>query len=328
MNGIYRRGRVFWFVYRKNGVRKFVSLKTINEFEAVTLALGILDSVRRIESFPAQSDLTNFLEYRHPRISANFHRDTSLVLLAWLKESRINTVSEITTAKLQIWFDHKCQLVKVSTAAKYLTWVRVFLNWCIDQHLRNDNPATEVKMPRFHKPFRKVFVSKKTVKMLLDECQDPELKYCLFAGFHAGLRFNEVVMSRPEWFDLTEGLLHVTRSQEWFTKDDEDRTIPLTDDFAAFLRVYGLRVPYMIGCHKKKGKRYRYTFRKRFEHYVHSKGVLITFHDCRRTFASLHASAGTSIYKISKWLGDGVQVVEKHYGHLTPKDEQINAAFG
>ena len=237
-------------------------------------------------------------------------------------------IADISQAQLQSWFDQKCQRVKVSSAASYLTWIRVFFDWTIKETIRFDNPALRIEVPRFRKPFRKVFVSKAVVQGCLEQCQDMELKYCLFCGFHAGLRFSEVIASRPEWFDLTEGLLHVTRSESFQTKDGEDRTIPLTDKFLAFLKVYGLRLPYMIGAHKPEiGQRYRFSFRHRFEHYMKSRGVSMNFHDCRRTFASLHASSGTSIYKIARWLGDGVQVVEKHYAHLCPRDVEINQAF-
>ena len=34
-----------------------------------------------------------------------------------------------------------------------------------------------------------------------------------------------------------------------------------------------------------------------------------------------------AIHKIAKWLGDGVEVVQNHYGHLMPKDEDIEKAF-
>jgi integrase len=276
---------------------------------------------------PPTESLEDFLRYRATRIGRNFHRDTALVLRLWLKEIKLESVEDCQTEQLQTWFDHKCQSVKLATAASYLTWIRVYFDWVIRQGVRSDNPALGVEVPRFRKPFRKVFVSKSTVQRLLDNCRNPELKYCLYCGFHAGLRFSEVVMSRPAWFDLTEGLLHVTRFEEFETKDGEDRSIPLTDDFLGFLRVYGFRAPYMIGNKLREGKRYRFTFRTRFLSYVKKEGVAISFHDCRRTFASLHASHGTSIFKIAKWLGDGVQVVERHYGHLTPADRQINDAF-
>ena len=50
------------------------------------------------------------------------------------------------------------------------------------------------------------------------------------------------------------------------------------------------------------------------------KCVWVTPHVMRHTFASLLASRDGSIYKIAKWLGDGVEVTQKHYAHLLPKD--------
>jgi hypothetical protein len=44
----------------------------------------------------------------------------------------------------------------------------------------------------------------------------------------------------------------------------------------------------------------------------------------RRSFASNLASAGVSIYKVAQWLGDGVEVVERSYGHLAPADQDVN----
>ena len=100
-------------------------------------------------------------------------------------------------------------------------------------------------------------------------------------------------------------------------------------DFLAFLRVYGLRVPWMIAPGKKPGgrSRYRFDFGRRFENYVARKNVHMCFHDCRRTFASLHATAGTSLLKIAHWLGDDYETVERHYAHLAPADMEINRAF-
>ena len=53
----------------------------------------------------------------------------------------------------------------------------------------------------------------------------------------------------------------------------------------------------------------------------------VTPHVMRHTFASLLASEGVSIYKITLWLGDDVRVVQKHYAKLLPKDEDIECAF-
>lgn len=272
--------------------------------------------------------LNRYLAAKRPYISPNYFRDLKAVLNAFLRD--FGSIESVSTDSLQAWANQKLGLIKTSTVAAYLFSIRQFFDWLIKQKLvSGNNPADGVILPRHRKPFRKVFVSGAVVRMLISECEDQELKYCLFCGFHAGLRFNEVVMSRPEWFSLPEGLLHVTRSEDWDTKDHEDRTVPLTNDFLAFLRVYGLRVPWMIAPHKKTGgrHRYRFDFSRRFENYVASKNVHMCFHDCRRTFASLHATAGTSIYKIASWLGDDVDVVQRHYAHLCPADPEVNRAF-
>ena len=53
----------------------------------------------------------------------------------------------------------------------------------------------------------------------------------------------------------------------------------------------------------------------------------MTPHIMRHTFASLLASSGVSIYKIAKWLGDDVRVVQRHYAKLLPNDGEIERAF-
>ncbi len=65
--------------------------------------------------------------------------------------------------------------------------------------------------------------------------------------------------------------------------------------------------------------RYRYDFRRFFDDYMQEQGAgRVTAHTMRRTFASLHASAGTPLYHIAKWLGDDITTTQNHYAHLAP----------
>ena len=74
--------------------------------------------------------------------------------------------------------------------------------------------------------------------------------------------------------------------------------------------------------------KYRADFQKSFNAVLDRCGLgEFTFHDLRRTFASLLVSRGVSIYKVAKWLGDEVQVVEGTYGHLIPQDDEVNASW-
>lgn len=103
----------------------------------------------------------------------------------------------------------------------------------------------------------------------------------------------------------------------------------MTNEFKAFLEVYGLRSPFMLRPEIEPGKyRYRYDFRKAFDGLVERAGLAdVTFHDLRRTFASLLVSKGVSLYKVAKWLGDELETVQQHYGHLIPQDDEINVIW-
>ena len=86
-----------------------------------------------------------------------------------------------------------------------------------------------------------------------------------------------------------------------------------------------MREPYMLAPQSTQGRsRYRYDFRRPFAEYMAAHGESwISPHTMRRTFASLHASAGVSIYKIAVWLGDDVRVVQRHYAQLAPGNADI-----
>jgi hypothetical protein len=104
--------------------------------------------------------------------------------------------------------------------------------------------------------------------------------------------------------------------------------LQLTEKFQKFLEGYlANRNPdsYVLKPGQARGRaEYRYDFKRLL--YTHFKrcGVVCSIHDMRRSFASNRVSQGRSIYKVAKWLGDGVLVVEKTYGHLAPADRDID----
>jgi hypothetical protein len=74
----------------------------------------------------------------------------------------------------------------------------------------------------------------------------------------------------------------------------------LTNEFADWLRAhYTMSSGYVLAPKVQHGAyRYRFDFRAAFVKLVKRCG----FKDLRRTFASLHVSSGTSIYKVARWL--------------------------
>jgi integrase len=197
------------------------------------------------------------------------------------------------------------------------------------QKLCRENPAAGLHLARISARARRDFCTPAQVEKLIAECAREDLRFVLFAGFHAGLRKQEIIEARPFWFDVPNRQIHLRKHDGIQFKDREERSLPLTEEFALFLKGYGLRDPYMLRPEVAKGKSlYRYDFDRPFNDYMKRQGMeWVTTHTMRHTFASLLASSGENIFNIAVWLGDDVRVVQKHYAKLLPVQRDVGRAF-
>ena len=135
-------------------------------------------------------------------------------------------------------------------------------------------------------------------------------------------------MARVNWFDVDAGLLHVSKDSGFTSKNTENRVVPLTKEFLEFLRNYtkGRRSQdFALQPERLPGVwKYRYDFKRLVQSHFNKCGVCLDVHRMRRSFASNLVSDGVSFYKVAQWLGDGVEVVEGHYGYLAPQDQDID----
>jgi integrase len=336
LSGIYLRGKQFWFRYRHNGHQYRVSLQTSDAAEAVLRAMAIRDDPvlsgantlkREIDAY-----VTRQLEMR--KFTRNSAENRRAVLRCAADFFEVTEPARLSAEDVRRWYDwlkHRPDRpLTESTAQSYVMMLRGFLRSMVEQNKLRDNVAKKIEFAEIRTSARKGFCDKKTVDRLIKNCRRTDLKFVLFCGFHAGMRKEEIIQARREWFDLAGGVIHLQRSDSWEPKDKEDRTIPLTAAFKKFLdKGFITTGPFMLAPAVKQGEsRYRWDFRRPFHDYMVEQGTAwVTPHIMRHTFASLLASQGVSIYKIAKWLGDGVEVVQNHYAHLLPKDADIERAF-
>lgn len=348
MKGIRMRRGVFWFRGRIDGEVVQWSLGTSDEAQAI-LNYRRKRAELRMEQAEVQEEIPKgwksavaaYMEHQRGRGNSRATLDNdAALLLAFGRDMEWSSVRDVTTASVEKWMQ---RYNNQRTRFGYLEKLHRFLRWA----KVSPNPCAGIERPRkMPRAFRKRFLSREEAERVLatpytppprigeesarkSTISDEDLKFALYCALHAGLRKGEVCAARPNWFDVKAGLLHVLREADWRTKDQEDRTIPLTKEFVAFLRGYGMRSPYMLKPEKKPGKHlYRVDFKVAFRRHMKTCGISgVTFHDLRRTFASLHVSSGTPLFVVAKWLGDGLAVTERHYGHLAHDRGYIEKAW-
>jgi integrase len=331
IRGIYRRGNIFWYGRMVHGKRVQLSLQTCDYGEAVVKAIEIRADPFLISADPLRGEIEAFLDHKvrqneYSPASAESKRYALQEFWSFVKKA---DVSSITPADVERFYRELRRRVAESTAQGYITTLRSFFNRLVETRKVRTNVVKAVKLAKLDTKGRTDYCTPALRDKLIEKCKREDLKFVLFCGFHAGLRKAEIIEARPDWFDLTKGLIHVRKTESFRPKDRDERTIPMTKAFKSFLKAYGKRSSFMLHPEVPHGKsRYRWDFRRPWAEYVaEHKCAEVTPHIARHTFASLLASAGVSIYKIAQWLGNDVRVVQQHYAKLLPKNADIEAAF-
>lgn len=336
MKGLFKRHTMWWlrFTPLPGLPQQRFALGTDDMAEAIIRARDIQEQVTNNAREVAGSCQQEIEIYLHEQKKAGLAVSTlssrRYVLTKMVDKIGVKNPRLITKAGLQRWFDrHREQ--NAHTAVAYLNIAHFWMKWLVKRGKIPRDATRDVDIPKLPMRQRRNFLLPHQAVTLLEAASsNQDLKFAIYCGLHAGLRKLEVVEARANWFDLHSGLLHVQATDTFQPKDRDNRTIPLTNEFADWLRAhYTMGSGYVLAPKVQHGAyRYRFDFRAAFVNLVKRCGFKdLTFHDLRRTFASLHVSSGTSIYKVARWLGDRVDVVEDHYGHLIPNDSEINRAW-
>lgn len=336
MIGLYQRHKTWWIRFRAHGAgQQRICLHTHDEAEAIIKARALKAQahveIREImQSCEAEVD-TYLATVKRNGLATSTVSSRGYILKPFIKAMAAATPRAITREALQKWFWGRWE-AHPHTAVAYLNVVSWWFDWLVSRGKMRVNHAKAIEVPQ-NLPMqrRRRFLLPAEARRVIDECtENDDLKFALYCALQAGMRKLEVIEAPPAWFDLVAGLIHITETPTFTPKDREKRTVPMTEEFRDWLRdVHGVRSPFMLEPSVKHGKyRYRYDFRKAFDAHMERCGLAdVTFHDLRRTFASLLVSGGVSIYKVAKWLGDTVEQVELTYGHLIPQDDDINPSW-
>src|ERR1700756_5213163 len=140
----------------------------------------------------------------------------------------------------------------------YAAYVKTFAGWLCKSGYMASNALESYDLPEEKPMGRKNWLRKAEVSKVIGAVEPKysanakpatiekakqaaeDLKFILYCGFHAGLRKKEITMAKVSWFDLDHRLIHPQNMPEesYALKDEDNRTIDMTDEFHGFLTEY------------------------------------------------------------------------------------------
>ncbi len=343
--GIYKRGNIYWLKFQRDGKRRYISLDTADPVEAITRSNDLRGHRFPDEKTPFLRSVEEFLAEKQ-RLNL-YSRATARVHGAALREfggrAEGRSLDAIPPKLARDHYEALQARASETTAQIHVRALRAFFN--AHKKIARINPFADLELAKIDQPARVIYCTKPQRETLIKAASNDDLLFILLAGFDAGLRKNEIIEARVFFFDMAGHATHLQNTATLRLKDNEARAIPMTKRFRLFLRRYlkGKQPDdFALKPEVAHGKgTYRYDFHRPFNDFLDAvddngqslgrrtmtfNNRRVTAHVMRHTFASLLVQAGVSIYKVARWLGDGVEVVEDHYGHLAPKDSDIEKA--
>lgn len=237
------------------------------------------------------------------------------VVKSYCKMTGINQINQVTNHNVRAIFylGRTERKWSVNTFIVYHKTLLVFFRWCIKQGYMDQNPITDIEIPKkeVRLPLK---LNKQTALKLLEIVFNFPYDYkflryrnhAIFSVFiFAGLRKQELLNLKFTDIDLENFTIFVRQG-----KGNKDRLIPISYTLAQSLKRY-----------KEERKRLNKTnpeffcslrantgftdngLKKLTEQVRKSSGITFTVHKLRHTFATLMLEGGCDIYSLSKMMG-------------------------
>ena len=205
-----------------------------------------------------------------------------------------------------------------ATSNRYLSGLSLILRCCVeDWGWLEKNPARSIRrLPEKNASTR--FLSSNEKERLYQHCiKNKDLHDIVLLALNTGARRNELQELKWKEVDLNEKLITFK-----FTKNGEDRTIPISNEASMmlerrFIERNNVNGEWVFPAKRKDGPM---DFYKPFLKAIKEAEIKhFRFHDLRHTAGSYLASAGVTERFIAEILGHKTLEMVKRYTHLKPE---------
>lgn len=194
------------------------------------------------------------------------------------------------------------------TVNRYLSHIKVFLQWCRREGYRTVGVDGIVWDWREEHRGRIRWITYDEEEVLLSLVPDNVAKLITVA-IRTGCRRDELLTLQPD--NIEDGLLHL-----WKTKNNEPRTVPMDEETTELIRelVATQTMP------TRAELRYLWAVAKENMNLADDKEFV--FHACRHTCATRLVDAGVDVLIIKQWLGHKRIETTQRYAHVTASTMQ------
>jgi integrase len=139
------------------------------------------------------------------------------------------------------------------------------------------------------------------------------------------MRAGEITHSRTAWFDLRRGVIAIPgtepqrlpngKSHQWKTKNGDSREIPISADFAKFLKTFLRESEDHCLPSRRKSSDGLWDFRLPFRKFMSQVGRPDFFpHAMRHSWITHIVNSGNHVMQeVSAWSGDRLETIESNY---------------
>ncbi len=360
---LYRRGRLWWIWFYRDGKRVYQTTGTNNlkiaeetkrrierelfdgtEGLEHTIVRALRDPRRREGILAAlavppekdvQAALEEYLNYATTYKMPQTIYSDRLRLAAFFSNAGVKSLAEVTTRQVETFFAMKKNGdgVTDTTVLRYREALHAMFVWAVDVGYCLTNPVSKTHRPKLP-DLDPRFLTIKQIETCLKVVEGDPIEAIVETAIYAGPRREELCWMTVDDIDLDGRLIHVRRKivdgVEWMPKTKRNRKIPISTSLYPHLTRQRLRCgdgpwffPSPEGCRWDPD-----NLGHRLHFLMQGAGLPWTFLDFRHTFGSHLIQKGVSAEKIAKFMGNSAAVVRRHYARLIPEELHADVEFG
>jgi len=264
---------------------------------------------------------------RRPR-GLDAYQDQLVRFFRWLGSE--STIELVTLERITAYKEHIGRRWEPATISQALSAIRSFCRWSIDRGYRADDPTLKLRWPKRPDEAPNALAPEDITALWKAIDREPEIgddatiwlwrrnRRVILSMLYAGPRLTEAAALIWRDTDFRRGIVYI---RDATAKGGRGRAIPLHETLRREYELVVRRPPHEAVAGRRDGVCMRpKSVAHIFERWLPQRGVFVSAHQLRHTFATELLRAGVDLRKIQKLLGHQSLETTQRYLRIFPDD--------